>query len=177
MIYLIILDFFWSAAALFVDLPKLGSIHPLLWPVAIICPIYPLLLAIVWIEIKKGKKINSFLLAFAIIPSAIFGILALVYYPSKMIFQGFAFRDLGQIFWVLFYSSQGWYLWFKRKLLLFPVILVTIYLTIKFFLDYRFDSFGYLSFDDFSQSAKFYILLLSLVLVAYFAIFQRKKLR
>ncbi len=165
-VYLIVLDFLWSAAALFVDLPKLGSIYPLLWPLVVICPVYPLLLGIVWLKIKKGQKPNPYLLAFSAIPSAAFGILALVYYPSKMVFQGFDLRDLGQIFWVLFYSLQGWYLLGRFKIKFAPAFVSFLFLCIALIVNFRFRTFGYLSLDDFPQFST--IVLLNVGLVSAF---------
>lgn len=148
MILLIIADFLWSLAALWVDIPKLATIPGWAWIFAMICPIYPFLLAFVWLRILQKKPVNSYLLAFAAIPSAIFGLLAIAFYPSVMIYHGFNWQDFGQIFWVLFYSIQGWYLIFRYKFLSSAALLAAAYLVIKFALDFKYKTFGYLGVED-----------------------------
>ena len=142
MVYLIILDIFWFSAALWVDFPKLITIPIWAWAFVIICPIYPLLLAIVWGQKYKDKKPNNYILSFAAIPSALFGILALIYYPLIMHTTGFNWNVFGQIFWVAFYSAQGWYLLFREKFRIMSVIIVLIYLFTKFTIDYLTKTFG-----------------------------------
>jgi len=164
MVYLIFLDLFWSAAALAVDLPKLPSVPVWAWLFAVVCPIYPFLLFWVWRALYKGREPNPYLLAFAAIASAVFGPLALFFYPAVMTKIGFDWRSLGQIFWVLFYSLQGWYLLFKKRILLAPAAAAAGYLLIKFYLDYRFGTFGYLGVEDLPGGVLFYLFALAVTL-------------
>ena len=170
MIFLIITDLFWSGAALIVDLPKLADIPPWAWPVVMICPIYPLLLAIVWFQIIYRKRSNQYLLAFAAIPSAVFGVLALVFYPLKLSALGWDSNAFGQIFWVLVYSIQGWYLLFRYKTGFRPAALAILYLFVKFTLDYKFNTFGYLDFAGLSNVAvlSLYIVALAVSVAGFF---------
>jgi len=170
-IYLIFLDFFWSVAALWVDMPKLPDIPIWAWPAVVICPIYPILLALVWLKIYRKQKLNKYLLAFASIPSAIFGVLALVYYQMLMAQNGFDWRDFGQIFWVLFYSGQGWWLILKYKFRGLPILAVCGYLTVKFILDYKFLTFGYLEVGDIAAENRVLLFGLALFLLAVLSIF------
>lgn len=178
MIFLIILDLFWAGAALWVDLPKLADIPPWAWPVVIICPVYPLLLAIVWRQIMKGKKPNQYILAFGALGAALFGILAIVFYPLTMIEGGWNWRAFGQIFWVWFYSAQGWYLIFKYRIKLFPALVAFSYFLIKFTLDYRFKTFGYLDFSGLSDLAlaSLYIIAVGAALLGSVLFLKKKKL-
>lgn len=164
MLFLIFLDFFWSGGALWVDIPKLPGIPIWAWPFVVICPIYPFLLALVWLKIYRKQKPNQYLLAFAAIPSAIFGVLALVYYPTLMATNGFTWQDFGQIFWVLFYSIQGWYLLIKFKIARWPTLLVSLCLMIKFILDYKFLTFGYLDVNLLSPILLKLLLAVALIL-------------
>lgn len=164
MLYLIFLDLFWSLAALIIDLPKLPEIPVWAWPFAVVCPIYPFLLFLVWRAIYKGREPNPYLLAFAVIGSAVFGLLALLFYPAVMTKIGFDWRSFGQIFWVLFYSLQGWYLLFKKRLLLGPAATVGGFLLVKFYLDYRFETFGYLGVEDLPAGSIFYLFVLAVAL-------------
>lgn len=146
---------------MWVDYPKLLTIPTWAWVFVTICPIYPLLLAIVWRQKYGGKKPNNYILSFAAIPSALFGVLALIYYPLIMRTIGFNWNDFGQIFWVLFYSAQGWYLLRNEKFRTLPVIIVLLYLFAKFTVDFLTKTFGYLEVGRLSQQ-----LLLTIFIVA-----------
>ncbi|OQA52284.1 MAG: hypothetical protein BWY43_00568 [candidate division WS2 bacterium ADurb.Bin280] len=170
---LIILDFFWALAALFVDLPKLLEIPPYLWLIVAVCPVYPFLLALVFLRILKRRKVNHFLLSLASFPSAIFGVLALVYYPLKMSHAGFNWIDFGQIFWVFFYSLQGWYLLINKKISFVALFSAFCFLCAKLIIDYKYLMFGYLDLTMLNPGERMGILILSLVasaLVLLFAI-------
>ena len=161
---LIVFDLFWSLAAIFVDFPKLVDIPFYLWLVVPICPIYPALLLAVWITKLKGLKPNRFLLAFAAFPSAVLGPLAVIYYASQIYYNGFSFNDFGQIFWVLFYSIQGWYLVFREKITFWPLFCVSVYLLAKFWIDFEYGSFGYLQIKELPGNIQVFLLLCSIVL-------------
>ena len=169
LIALVFLDLFWSVAALTVDVPKLLQLHIWLWPIVLICPVYPLLLAILWYCYIKKKTPNQYVAAFAIIGSAIFGVLALLFYPAVMYYQGFNLRDFGQIFWVLFYGAQGWYLIRKTALLPSAVLVASAYLIIKFSLDIKYATFGYLAAQDVAPKALLVIYVIAIGLIVFLA--------
>lgn len=146
------LDFAWALMALVYDAPKLSQISWFLWPLVLICPLFPFLLGLVWLKVTNGKEVNQFLICFAAIPSAVFGVLALLFYPMLMINEGFSLLGMGQIFWVLFYGVQGWYLIARYKIKPPAVIAVNVYLIVKTTLDYYFLSFGYLSVDKLTHN-------------------------
>lgn len=175
MLYLIILDFIWSALAMLVDFPKLAHIPFYLWPIILICPIYPILLACVLISTQRKRKPNQFLLAFASIPSAILGVLALIYYPAWMYFGGFNFNDLGQILWVAFYSVQGWYFLLKQEIKTVPVITVCLYFSIKLIIDYKYQTFGYLDIGVLSHQAQTVLFSVAAVLLLGVTAFKLRK--
>jgi len=141
------LDFIWALVALLYDLGKLASISWFLWPLVVICPLFPFLLGLVFLEITKKSRPNQFLLASAGIASATFGALALLFYPLIMFNEGFSWAGFGQILWVLFYGLQGWYLVYKYKVGLGPILVAGIYLIGKLTLDYFYLSFGYLAVE------------------------------
>lgn len=165
MIYiLLVLDLFWSLSAFWVDFPKFADIPFYLWFIVPICPIYPALLLVVWFMKAKKLKPNRFLLAFAILPSAVLGPLASFYYASQIYYNGFSLNDFGQIFWVLFYSAQGWYLVFRERFTFWPILSACVYLVVKFSIDFRYDSFGYLQIEKLPELIQVYLFLLSLLL-------------
>ena len=163
MIYLIFADLFWSAAAWVVDWMKLSIIPIWAWPFVVVCPIYPLLLSLVWIYLFKKGKVNNFLLSFAALPSVVFGVLSMFYYPLKMYFQGFAWVDLGQIFWVLFYAFQGWYIIMHYKIKATALITVLIFLVAMLVINFKFKTYGYLNFDAFPAFSIYFLFSLGIL--------------
>jgi len=164
-----ILDIFWSAAGFAVDIPKLSNIPAYLWPFVLICPIYPLLLALIWYMYIKKRPINQYLLSFATLPSIVFGVLAVVFYPTAMIYQGTSLRDIGQIFWVLFYAVQGLYLFEKNKFSALALFIPSLYLIIKLYLDIRYGTFGYLDVEGIESNSLLALFLGALIFVIFVA--------
>lgn len=142
---LIALDITWAGIALAYDWPKLADYPLYIWPAVIICPLYPALLAYIWYKIAMRKRPNNFVLTLATVGSAFFGLLAPVFYSLVMLSEGFNFLTFGAIFWVAFYGTQGWLLLAKSISVLkaYWLILVTILLTIKITLDWRYATFDY----------------------------------
>jgi len=162
-VYLFYLNLFWAGAAIIYDAPKLLEINPLLWPIVVICPLFPLLLALFFFQIIKKRKPNQFLLAFASIPSFVYGVVAIIYYPFLMLNEGFNWYGIGQILWVLFYSAQGLYLIIKYKINTIAISLVGLYLLMKLTLEYRNLSFGYLDLHLLTKMQLEYVYIVSLV--------------
>ncbi len=164
-IALIVLDIFWSLAGFVVDYPKLLTIPVYLWPVVLICPIYPLLLAFIWYRYIKKKPTNQYLVAFTAFNSVVFGVLAIAFYPTAMHYQGFSWRDVGQIFWVMFYCGQGLYFLERSNFGYLALAAPAFYLMLKLFLDYKFATFGYLNVEGIDQKALLAIYLSSLLII------------
>lgn len=173
---LFVLDILWSAIAWVVDYDKLSLMPVWAWPFCIVCPIYPALLAILWYKKTKKVKINEWLMAFATLPSAVLGVVAIVYYPLKMINNGFDLIDLGQIFWVLFYSIQGWILLCKKTTNKIIIIFTITFLLVKFTVDLVYLSFDYLDFSNFNNNQLTVLYLLSVGLSLALGIYKLKKL-
>lgn len=117
-------------------------------------------------------------MAFAAIPSAVFGLLAVLFYPMLMYNLGFDILGLGQILWVLFYGLQGWYLIFTKRIKLSAVVIVNLYLLVKMTLDYKFLSFGYLDLNLLSGSqltALFLAGILGLATIDFIILFKSKR--
>lgn len=151
---LIIIDIIWAIAAVVYDYPELIARPVYLWPILVVCPLYPALLAYIWWMIDVRKKINSYFFALGVLGSTYFGISALVFYPLAMREEGFNWLTLGAIFWVLFYGTQGLYLFWTQKyrLAIVPVLLTAIYLATKLYLDWRYNTFGYFVDDNWQSS-------------------------
>ncbi len=161
LILLIILDLFWSGAAWVYDMSKLITLSPLIWPFVAVCPVFPLLLALVLLQLYRKKSPNQFLLAFAAVGSVIYGLIAILFYPVAMIYQGFSWNGLGQIFWVLVYGVQGAWLIKKYKIKKLPLYTSTIFFGVQIIvIDLWQKSFGYFDFSN----IPFLILILVVIL-------------
>jgi hypothetical protein len=143
---LIWLNLFWSLCAWIYDGPTLLSIPSLALPFVVICPLFPLLLAGVWLG-KKTEKNNIYLQYLAILPSCIYGLLALFFYPLLLHFDHFSWSALLEIPWVLFYGIQGWYLLPSLPRHLPALTLTSVFLLVSFFIQFSYKSFGYLAID------------------------------
>lgn len=159
---MLIVDIFWSVAAWAYDLEKLKTISPLLWPFVAVCPVFPLLIALVLLPLYRKKKPNQFLLSLAAIPSAIYGLVALIFYPIAMVFQGFSWNAVGQIFWVMVYALQGFWLISKitsKKAFYFGLGFIGLQIIV---IDIAFNSFGYFDFEGISK-----LILISIAVLAF----------
>jgi hypothetical protein len=131
-----------------------------------VCPIYPLLLALLLLQLYLKKSPNQFLLAFGAIPSIVFGVLAILFYPIAMIYQGFSWNAVGQIFWVLVYAGQGFWLYGKFKINRLPFFISSLFLAFVLFFEFATKSFSYF---DFSNIPIGYLVII--LLAGYFSIF------
>lgn len=172
---LFVLDLFWSAGAWIVDYGKLFSIPVWAWPFCLVCPVYPLLLAIIWYRKARNVVANEWLMAFAILPSVVLGPMAIAYYPLKMINSGFNILDLGQIFWVLFYSVQAWSMINEKIRNKTAVVCATFFLIAKFTIDFLYLSFDYLDLGSLQDSQLLDLYLLGLGLSLLLGVYKLKK--
>lgn len=150
-IFLIVTNLFWSAMAFIYDFDKIINLPAQIWPFIIICPIYPLLLAVSWLFIYLKHR-NRLIITFSAFNSLIFFIAALIYYPVWMIINGFDLLAFGQIFWVAFYGLQGAYLVNKIKLNQPGLLISIIFLLLTFLIQCKTNSFGFFDTANFSQT-------------------------
>lgn len=166
LLILIILDFVWSVSAFWYDADKLLTLSPFLWLFVAVCPVFPFLLALVLLQLYRKKSPNQFLLAFAAVPSAVYGVLAVFYYPIAMYYQGFSWNGFGQIFWVLLYALQGFWLLRKFKIGKLPFALVSILLILQIVIvDFYYKSFGYFDFAGISSNLLIGLVITTIVLL------------
>jgi len=149
-ILIVIIDVVWSAAAIIHDLDMFGTIPVYFWPFVVICPLYPLLLSLVWAKSISSSP-NNYLLAFAALPSTIYLFAALIYYPTWMMQNEFDWLTFGAIFWVLAYGVQGFYLLWRFRLKLLPAILACVFLFASFIIQFLNKTFGTQDFTNFSD--------------------------
>lgn len=174
-ILIIILDLLWAVMATVYDWNFFRIIPFYLWPFLIICPIYPFLLSIIWTQSLSGR-INNYLFTFAVMPSIIYLVAAIIYYPTWMIYNGFDWLAFGSIFWVLLYGIQGAYLINKFKIKPIPTIATSLFLVISFAVQYLTNTYGaqdLISIPRYLLTIIYISLIMITVLVGIF--FQHKK--
>lgn len=170
--WIIILNLIWAASAIVYDWDNLSAIPYYLWPSLIICPVYPLLLFLTWASIYRQKKCNDYLLAFAAIPSIVYLIASMIYYPAWMAYNGFNWLAFGQIYWVAVYGLQGIYLYLNMSIAERAKRLVALFLVISLIVQYlnieRFGLFDFSAIDD-AYVMAFVIVLIVLSIILGFS--------
>ncbi|OGC81533.1 MAG: hypothetical protein A2788_02055 [Candidatus Abawacabacteria bacterium RIFCSPHIGHO2_01_FULL_46_8] len=141
---LIALDLFWWLAATIYDWQKLVSTPWYLLPFLPICPIYPLLLAIAFICLKRGRQIPAPLAIFTFMGAASYGIMAYIFYPLYMSATGLDSSAIGNMAWVTFYALQSYLLLPYLKIWPGWIIILATYFFSKDIIDLKFQQFSYL---------------------------------
>lgn len=152
------LGFAMAGIALGVDLHDFLETPWYLWPWVPICSLYPLLLAIQYLMYWRTGRFPAFLLCFTVFGIIGYGIIAPVFYAAYMVENGFAWYELGNIFWVWLYASQAFLLWpylqeVLKKLPLWQLFLVFIYFLIKDLLDRFSVTWSYVRYGTLSSLA------------------------
>lgn len=167
-IVLIIFDLLWAALALAYDWSAIAQIPFYFWPFIVICPIYPFLLALAWYQKVRSNHINSYLLAFAAIPSTTYFVGAIIYYPTLMVLNGFNFLAFGSIFWVAYYGLQGIYLAIKEKIALVPLLCAILFIITSFIIQFFSKTFSYLDITGLDDLSIVLIYVFILVILTLF---------
>jgi len=141
------LNLFWAFSATIYDWQAIQNIPFFYWPIIIVCPIFPLLLAILWYLKSRNGKVNQFYLSIIAIISFSYGLGSLFFYPTIMHYNGFDWLNFGQIFWVWFYASQGLYLLVKEKGNIWGEVVGISIFSVSVWVQIRTNSFGYLDYS------------------------------
>ena len=118
---LVLLNTFWAVAAITFDWAKIIELPAWAIIFIVICPLYPILLWLTWFILDRKRSndgendltsrgVIPYLIAFAALPSAVYGVVAIYFYPIQMIFNGFNWLGVASIAWIAVYSVQGWWL-------------------------------------------------------------------
>ena len=169
LIFLIVLDLFMTASAIFVDWSDFFSVPWYLIPFVSICPLYPLLLAIVFWKFRRKGSFSQPLLHFTLMGIIGYGIMAYIFYPTFFVTRGFGWYELGNIFWVTIYASQALLLIpYVKKIAFSWYIPFFSYFIVKDILDRFGGTFSYQRFEVFSTATSnfLFIMILSLHLFA-----------
>lgn len=106
-LWLIAIDVALAVSSSVVDWPWLIRVPSHLVLFAPICSLYPLTLAIWFTLYYFGKKIPSWFTAFIFMGLMSYGLMAYIYFPLYMSWNGINFHDIGSIFWVTAYAFQA----------------------------------------------------------------------
>ncbi len=159
-----------SLISLTYDIPALRTIPLWAMPFVVICPIYPFLLAFVWLRIAQKKLIHHFLIAFAILPAAVYGLASLVYYPLVIQQTYPNWRDIGQILWVWLYAGQAWYLIRRWPIPPLHACLALIFVVVSASIQFITLGYGYLDYASLTLNQR--IFLLVFVCVSSLSVYQ-----
>lgn len=136
LILLIVLDVFLAIGSNINDFHILTKVEPWLIPFAPICSLYPLLLAIWFTLYYKKIKISNSFTTFIFIGIFSYGIMAQIYYPLFIYWDGFAWNLLGNMIWVALYALQAFIIASELRPVKWPVA-IPIY--------------GYFAFKDYAD--------------------------
>lgn len=133
---LIGLNLFLAIASNWYDFQEWSLLPWYLWPFLPICPLYPALLTVWWLFYYFKKRPHTAFTAFIWIGTVSYGLMAYIYYPIHMSFNGFDWFEVGNILWVTIYASQSIVLFeHLRKTSLLSVTPVFLYFLTKDFTD------------------------------------------
>ena len=141
-----------SLFSLSYDLHVIRTIPLWAWPFVVICPLWPLVLALAW------YTNNKYLKGFAALATASYGLLAIVFYPLLMHATFFNWPDTGNIIWVWLYAIQGWYLLRTHKVPLPAILIAFTFLITSFTIQYKTLGFGYLDYAALSPQMRIFLL-------------------
>jgi hypothetical protein len=152
---LICLDVFLAVGSLIADWPWLAMIKWYLLPLAPICSIYPLSLAIWFSLYYFGKKIPTWYTTFIFVGIVSYGIMAYIYYPAFISWVGPEFRLIGNMFWVTAYALQSFIIFSELKKMPFAHYLcIAAYFGFKDYADRYLGSFVDILRSDFPEPLK-----------------------
>jgi len=136
------IDIFLAIGSNIADWPWLSSVKWYLLFFAPICSLYPLVLAIVFSLKYLGKKVPDWLITFIFMAIVSYGIMAYIYYPLYMAWDGVRFRLVGNIIWVTCYALQSLILFSDlKKLPIYQYLLIFGYFALKDYSDRFWGSF------------------------------------
>lgn len=165
LIALIFLDVFMAVGSNIVDWPAMAYVPWYLIPFAPICSLYPLTLA-VWFSLRYFKKrIPDWYTVFIFVGITSYGVMAQIYYPVFIYFEGLHLNLVGNMAWVAVYASQSLIIVSEVKpLKYYQYLPVFTYFLFKDFADRYLGTFTDILFFDFSEFAKNALFALVLVL-------------
>lgn len=154
-IVLIVLDIFMAIGSNIADWDWLMSVDWYLMPFAPICSLYPLTLAIWFTIYYFKKKVPNWFTAFIFMGIISYGVMAYVYYPLYMQWDGIDARLIGNMVWVTIYAMQSFIIASELRILPFYQYIPIIgYFAFKDYADRYLGSFIDILRFDFPEDLK-----------------------
>jgi len=136
LLWILAIDAALAIASIIVDWPWLVRVPTHLVIFAPICSLYPLLLFIWFALFYFQKKIPAWFTVFVFMGTVSYGLMAQIYFPFYMSWNGINFHDVGSMVWVALYGLQSLIIASEiKKLPLYQYALI----------------FGYFFFKDYSD--------------------------
>lgn len=165
---LIAIDLFLAIGSNINDFHIIAKVDPWLIPLAPICSLYPLLLAIWFILYYKKIKIPQLFTLFIFIGIVSYGLMAQIYYPLFIYWYGFAWNLAGNMVWVAMYAIQAFIIASElRPVSILTALPIYAYFALKDYSDYAWGTFTDVLYYDFPP----YSSNLLLALIVSFQIF------
>jgi len=165
LVVLIALDIFMAIGSNIVDWPILTYVDWYLIPFAPICSLYPLTLAIWFFLYYKGWKIPAWYTTFIFVGIVAYGVMAQIYYPVFIYFEGLHWNLVGNMVWVALYAIQALIIKSElRPLKYWQYAIIISYFLFKDFSDRYMGTFTDVIFFDFTEFSKDSLFVLILLL-------------
>jgi hypothetical protein len=170
--FLIILGVIMSLTAMRIDYKDFVETPLYLWIFVPICPLYPMLLAVNYFGYMKNGSFNQPLLHFTAIGIISYGVMAFFFYPIYMFFNGFAWYETGNIFWVTIYAVQIFIILpYLKKIPAWWYSIFASYFLLKDWLDRFSITFSYTRYGLFTDIQSNALLIIIVILHLYALIF------
>ncbi len=165
LVVLIVLNIFMAIGSNIVDWPILAYVDWYLIPFAPICSLYPLTLAVWFFLYLKRIKIPEWYTTFIFVGITAYGVMAQIYYPVFIYFEGLHWNLVGNMVWVALYAIQALIIMSELKPLRYwQYALIFSYFLFKDFSDRYLGTFTDVIFFDFSEFSKDALFMLILLL-------------
>lgn len=123
-----------------------------------ICSLYPTLLLIWFALYYFKKKIPTWFTTFIFMGIVSYGVMAWIYFPAYMSWNGINFHDVGSIFWVTAYALQAFIISSElRKLPIYQYALIFGYFFVKDYSDRYWGTFLDVLLDSYPENLKLFL--------------------
>jgi len=122
------------------------------------------LLFFVWfiLDLKRSDEASEaltsygvfpYFLALAALPSAVYGVVAIYFYPIQMVFEGFSWLGIASMLWIWVYAAQGFWLLKNRPPHIAALRVAALFLLVSFIIQYQTETLGYMNISSLPNSS------------------------
>ena len=165
MYWLIAIDLALGISSTIVDWPWLIRVPTNLVMFAPICSLYPWLLVAWHAMYLWKKKVPNWFTSFLFVGLFSYGIMAWIYFPLYMSWNGINFHDVGSIFWVTAYAGQAFIIASEvKKIPWWQYALVLGYFFFKDYSDRYLGTFLDVLLESYPEALKLFFFVMTLTL-------------